>query len=894
MLSSQKLVLRIKDFVRQRGSCLFAGAGVGKRAGLPSWDEYLDHLATVAGRYEKGIEAVMRKRWTAGLYLESVELYKSSVEIPIGVKYNELATPFTYPASYAPDKLHSIMSLPFSAVVTTNYDRSLIDAYCTLFERQKESGLSLRAPKLVELGDVSMQHAVYWTDFYIARIHGRAEIPETIVLDRNDYLRTEKDPTYQDFLLNTLKDYRCLFVGYSFVDPAISRVLDLMSKTLPPSSLKLHMALLPNDCQEKLRYELAKYNIEVIEYDSTREHEMLWESIKLAQREIRTLPRKAPDKIESLPGLSRFIASCYARIKIGTKSEPLREIVMEGIVAQTIVEAGSHGITKRDVVQSIKKYISLTDDQLEDLVTRSVNNLLDKKLCIEKEGNLECKNAGTQIFDSAMETLVKNVVNRLKVREGVDAEPTLRSSIAEVLNQILLTRGWDLGAHFAGGHAASTFEAWPQIKNLIEHIARNITSSKSTAVANAIFDLFRHPEDSEAELLADVGRIAFAVELVLSNARSTLQLFFIPETIYLDANVLMPAIVEGHPYSPVYTDAISRMLNAARSLGTTVRIFTAREFLNEIIHHRNLAIQEVHDQGLEDTEKLRHHILIYGSENTNVYIGAYASFVGRGANKIPFADFLRKVAPYKTEEALGEFLQKHGIEVITLSFNSSEDKRCFNDIKKALHEAYERKDEFPRPKYYIPKPTVLIDHEAAQLARIILDLRTGRKPLFVTADKRLMELCCGEILGRGAGAIVSRLGFIQLIDLIFGIETDKRSLARLLWSVDLTDEQTVVRNYLIDLALQHYDDAQAMAMWEVVDRISEEAVSAAKREGIVIFPRKEENRARTAAFLDRFEQDFFKKMAEVIRKREKESAPAVYEKKKISGNRSLRAKKRRA
>jgi hypothetical protein len=865
-LSTKQLTSKLIDFVSQRGSCLFAGAGVGKRAGLPSWEEYLDHLSAVAARYDKDLAALMRKRLTAGFYLQAAELYKSAIEIPQGLKYQELASPFANAATYSPSKLHGLIALPFSAVVTTNYDRSLHDAYYNLYDKQTESGLSLQAPKYVELGDLSMKQAVFWTDFYIARIHGRAEIPETMVVDRNDYIRTESDPYYQDFLLNVLKKYRCLFLGYSFVDPAINRVLDLMSKTLVQPHPRLHLALVPDDCAKSLAYELAKFNVEVVEYDPDSNHESLWKSIRAAQREVRSSPRRAPDKVESVAGITRFVASCYSRLKLGDKAEPLREMVIEGIVAQTIMDAGPNGTTEGNLPQILKKYISMTDDQLGNLIKFSVNRLVSKGVCNREEGVLKCQQADRKAFDTALETLVEATVNRMKVREGVEADSVLRRSISDILNRLLLTRGWDLGAHFAGGSASSTFEAWPQIQGVIENLVKNISPSKYKALANAIYDLFRHPEDKEAELLADMGRIAFAVELVLNNSRTTVQLFLVPETLYLDANVLMPAIVEGHPYSPVYADAISRMIMSAKGDGSTTRILTAKDFLNEIIHHRHLAIQEVKDQGLEDIDRLRHKVLIYSSENTNVYIGAYASFIGRTGDIVSFEEFLRKAAPYDSETSLREYLGQRGVEVISISFLAGQETVLYNKVRAALHQAYEDLGESLR--FYIPKVPVLIDHEAAQLTRLMLDIQNGRKSIFVTADKRLMGLCHGEVLGRCGNAILSQLGFVQLVDLILGIETDKRSLGRLFWSVELSDEETTIRNYLIDLALRHYDEVQAMAMWEVIDEIAEEAAKTAKSEGINIFVGKEEDKSRTAKFLDRFEQDFFKKMADLIRTRE--------------------------
>ncbi|MCD6197989.1 MAG: hypothetical protein J7K15_05375, partial [Deltaproteobacteria bacterium] len=523
------------------------------------------------------------------------------------------------------------------------------------------------------------------------------------------------------------------------------------------------------------------------------------------------------------------------------------------------------GTAKSVLRQSLRKYFGLADSQLDHVVTKAVDGLIEKELCVQDQDVLVCRPDKLKEFDVAMDTLVEGVDNRLKVREGVDADQRLRKSIVDIMHRLFLTRGWDLGAHFAGGCPSSTFEAWEQIESLLGTFAKRISPDLSKAVANAIFDLFRHPEDREAELLADIGRIAFGVELVLNNSRSiAAQLFLIPETLYLDANVLMPAIVEGHPYSPVYADAISRLQDAAAVTGGSIRVFTAKEFLNEIVSHRRLAIRHVREHGLETPDRLRRHILISGADRTNVYIGAYASWVGRRKEDISFMEFLNKVAPYTSEDSLAIFLEKQGVRTITLTFIADEERSRYQQFRTALHAAYEDSID-----YTSSKARVLIDHEASQLTRLILDIESGRKPIFVTADKRLMGMCCGSDLGRCANAIISHLGFIQLVDLLLGIKTDRRALARLMWSVGLSDEKTAMRNYLIDLALQHYNEALAMTMWKVVDQISDKAATAAEAEGITMFSGKEHDMARTVAFLDRFEQDFFKNMAEVIRKREK-------------------------
>ena len=91
----------------------------------------------------------------------------------------------------------------------------------------------------------------------------------------------------------------------------------------PPYN-KLHVALLPSDSDSKLISRLLKYNIETIIYDPSDNHKALWDAIKMAQKEIRTNPRVAPERFESIKGLGRFIASTYSRMKVRDAPEPLR------------------------------------------------------------------------------------------------------------------------------------------------------------------------------------------------------------------------------------------------------------------------------------------------------------------------------------------------------------------------------------------------------------------------------------------------------------------------------------------------------------------------------------------------------------------------------------------
>ena len=67
--------------------------------------------------------------------------------------------------------------------------------------------------------------------------------------------------------------------------------MKLMERTLPQPYPCLHLALIPFDCDPKLNSSLSALNIETLAYDPSNNHDFLWESVKIAQHEIRTEKR---------------------------------------------------------------------------------------------------------------------------------------------------------------------------------------------------------------------------------------------------------------------------------------------------------------------------------------------------------------------------------------------------------------------------------------------------------------------------------------------------------------------------------------------------------------------------------------------------------------------------
>ncbi|MEQ2009342.1 MAG: hypothetical protein ABMA26_21375 [Limisphaerales bacterium] len=175
ILAPDALAKEIHDFVTTEHPVLFSGSGLGRRVGMPLWNEFLDHLAVVCEKHGDILSSQLMKKYAAqGDYVRAAGVYELCGDIPNGERLKELAKPFSPNWDDAKlDLLKPLFELPFGAVVTTNYDRSQHDA----FARAR-----LRSAVQLELDDTTLRAGALQTTFFVARIHGRAEVPQSIRL----------------------------------------------------------------------------------------------------------------------------------------------------------------------------------------------------------------------------------------------------------------------------------------------------------------------------------------------------------------------------------------------------------------------------------------------------------------------------------------------------------------------------------------------------------------------------------------------------------------------------------------------------------------------------------------------------------------------------------------
>ena len=760
----------------------------------------------------------------------------------------------------------TLFALPFGGIVTTNYDHSQHDA-CALIKK--------RSPLQLELEGRSLLGGADQTSFFIARIHGSAESPASMVLYPSSYRDLKKNNIYSDFLTNLFRERPCLFVGFSFLDPAIDHVLTTYKERRMQLFETSHVALLPSDSSADMHQRLSDLSIKAHFYDAADGHKALWQAFRKAASEAEKIRLKKQGATGvtvgvAQPAFQHYLAFIYAQQKMVPETQPVLEQARDGIVLSAIQDGGKDGITTQQLEAKIRAVLSLNDEEAQSVAQTGTARLFtNKEIRIEGDVLIAVDQERNEI-EKPIGVLIDGLLARLNVREGMTPAEKDRQIASRIIEQALVVRAWDLAAHWAGGGSGYGDNLYSTLREIVGQMASEVTEKRRAAIERCAIDLLTLPTQDEADHLAELSRAAFALQFVLSSSRQSLQRSTLPEKVYFDASVLLPAIVTGHPLSRLYMGAIQRLKEAARGAGFSVSLCVGRPFLNEIISHRDIAVQIAEENNLDDLDSLQKIIAFYGAENTNVFVAAYAGAVGaaltNGRPHPSFKKFLQTTAPYKTEANLEYHLFKSGFSVVPMDYRRDHNHEYVSYFG-ALLTSYEKlKDDLITGKH-----KVLVEHEAMQMVCLRLDRRDGIHSVFVSNDRKLRRAAMMDpITLPCVGAMLPPEGFVGLIDIIAGIKADRQGLVRLVWASPRKDADRAIRDFFVRRALELRDAAMAKAIPRVIEEIVESATKALEKKSINISDGNHPQSVReTADFMDRFEREFYAKMQRIVEKSEK-------------------------
>lgn len=842
-----------KFFAAAKYPIVFTGAGVSAKAGLPAWQGLIEQLAEGLRRFDPLTTQQMLECLRTGAITLAADYYKLSPKMLDGEKHKLLTSILS---TYNADAIKSVAELPARGYLTTNFDRSIFDAIAT------NRRVSARDFKY---GDLSFKQALWEEGLFVARIHGSVEVPQEIVLSDSQFKALLKDDTYGDLLRACFVHRNVLFLGFSFYDPAIRHVFEDLDRRFGSASSGRHMALLPSGTSSEFLQKAYRLNIDVVEYDGAEHHSALWDGLAdfNAKRRSKTAPSVAPI-VGPFDFTKRYLAACYARARSQTSAAPLREAVVEGVISAIAQEVAPQAIARPDLLDRVRQTLGLRGHEAEAIVDAGIRALVDAGLCrkLKGSGGRGIKVAWasevqkSDSLDAAIDVLTNSVRVRAYLQEGWKTGVEVQHTMTGFFSQLIRRRGWDLGAAFAAGRAPELVG----IEQLLNECAIGLTAFDRERLQRVCANMFHHPSQEESAVLGELGRVSFAVELAFQSPQTALlHKTILPRRIYFDASVLLPALVEGHPFSKIYRSTIKRLKEAASSAAIQLQLRVCTVYLNEIVSHRRNAVEYSEEAGEDFPVIARSDAIFHGVPNVNVYVGAYANWV-ENHGPLSFKDFLSRVAPYSSETQLRRWLVAQGFEIID-AVKGAKFPALYSCLEKAN-----------ASQLAFGKGPILIEHDAIQLSMLDAEISKGDRVLFATADRQLQVAVSESRYQAISEALISHVGLIQFVELLLGGIEDGADLAELLWSARISDRSQAVRSFFTTRGLEQYDQGLAMTMPSVIEKYVESASAELERLGANL--ETQDPKKRVAAFrrLGSLEKNFLSGMHEAVRKLEDSSA----------------------
>jgi len=260
---NQESKLRLIEIIRSNQALLLVGAGTSLRLKYANWQELLVQLEDVAINCHDSFKRSEDSRLDNPLaYAQSIKCH--IVEHDGGGSQFYAAIDTLYQPKEDPNcqDFHvQLVSLPFKAILTTNYDVVLESAVMELCQRNRAVNAQIQSPihrSLVIGSDNPSGVSDYFLSLLeerpqrtIAHLHGIYNRADSIILTKDEYDRfygTDEKPgwtMHRKLVWSIFATRRTIFIGYSITHDPLDEVLDILGKDLWRWGSNVHVAVLP-------------------------------------------------------------------------------------------------------------------------------------------------------------------------------------------------------------------------------------------------------------------------------------------------------------------------------------------------------------------------------------------------------------------------------------------------------------------------------------------------------------------------------------------------------------------------------------------------------------------------------------------------------------------------
>ncbi len=307
-------------YLKQSRCVVFVGAGLSAGAGLPTWRRLLlDVIDELVSSMPDGDthQAELKKLVDQGKLLKVADFCKEQ----LGAAYHQFLTErLRGDKGLVPPTHEELMHLPFSAWVTTNYDKLLERAY---FEVKKGFPKTLTHKDTDTLGRL-----LFDAGPFILKAHGDIDRPETVVLTSRDYSEIiHANPAFNEIFTGLLLTKALFFVGYSLSDPDFRLLMDRQLthfRGFVPERFALMTDLGP--VERDVLWRTAR--IQVIPYvNDSGKHEEVLQFLKTLRAAVQpdTAAKASPAPPSPQPHVTSHNAAAGSRAQADTAMSPARQ-----------------------------------------------------------------------------------------------------------------------------------------------------------------------------------------------------------------------------------------------------------------------------------------------------------------------------------------------------------------------------------------------------------------------------------------------------------------------------------------------------------------------------------------------------------------------------------------
>jgi len=692
---------------------LFVGSGLVVDLGYPSWIDLLRMGVEFAKQFSPQIAAVMEDRIKKNRFLEAGDMLFEP-EVPPSELYTFLRELFDKSPTL-PGLLERLFGCPFSAFITTNYDRTIEQC---LSKGRKAVEVHTDVNRFSKFNSRLLGYSENLdkriSNGLVLKSHGDITSPADIVLGSKQMHRLKRDDAFVFLYRHLLSSYTIVFLGFSGEDPNFiwhCNTLFEVAGVPPRASYLLH----PNT--DRPPAEIENANILSVEYSPQDNHHELQEILtELVSHFAKSDVQKLSEPLEQVsPETRDTLALVSAGISQNLYSSSY-QCAVTSMVAEAAFRAGGSE-DERKLVSTLSRIYHISAGDAQRILDQADTGAVTRAL--------ESYDRAKQKFSTIIRVLIDGIQKRSRAfgKEFVKSDKVFERILLDVLVGALSKTGIGLSLSLVDSEAPEGSLLDRVLRKTVDSLKiEGVGELDKEVLVSSFADLFSRPTKEEGYAIATLAQssVAHALAMTFSGGLERI-LDLMPSETYLDANVAIPLVAVDHPRSSHYHEFVI-LLSRIRC-----EVFLLDVFLNEMVHHCELANVELNEARIRDNKDAREYADFHGPLHINAFISAYAMGAKNGER---YSAYLKRIFGSKrpTPRDFRRSLERLGIEVVsTRSVDRSPSQSLaieIADAKMALMKI---------------KAQILAEDEAIQILWIH-KMCAGKHVWFITEDATLRRI----------------------------------------------------------------------------------------------------------------------------------------------------------